>query len=364
LLPGSAATGPLQANHVSFRSALSSPNQSGGRGVCRHYLPRRPGAHRSAAHHRPGQYDSSGSAELRAGGCSLDLSGSGCPGQPATTRRRGRHWWKCGRRLRLFPGSHRARENQSRHARRPRGNLRARGLCTAVRRSRSGRRRPVSPTTPAMDLQASVWTAQPERRAPHTPQDQDRYRLHQHPQLRRSSQKTKSSATGKRLFWKMRSRMPELSWIAVAWAPRGVGDVAWCSRRDRPSACARDRTALHVAVAAPPLPDIHHSSRRRTTGHGATSIESDDHSSVSVRGALELLTSAYSVLRALDEARILEFNTQVRSALPGNTPAIHFDRQRNVVRINGLYRHGFFSPWRSHPRRLNAGPAQGTRTPK
>jgi hypothetical protein len=178
------------------------------------------------------------------------------------------------------------------------------------------------------------------------------------------SQKTKSSATGKRLFWKMRSRMPELSWIAVAWAPRGVGDVAWCSRRDRPSACARDRTALHVAVAAPPLPDIHHSSRRRTTGHGATSIESDDHSSVSVRGALELLTSAYSVLRALDEARILEFNTQVRSALPGNTPAIHFDRQRNVVRINGLYRHGFFSPWRSHPRRLNAGPAQGTRTPK
>jgi glycine oxidase len=74
---------------------------------------------------------------------------------------------------------------------------------------------------------------------------------------------------------------------------------------------------------------------------GATSIESDDHSAVSVRGALELLTSAYSVLPALAEARILEFNTQVRPALPDNAPAIHFDRQRKVARINGLYRHGF-----------------------
>jgi glycine oxidase len=74
---------------------------------------------------------------------------------------------------------------------------------------------------------------------------------------------------------------------------------------------------------------------------GATSIESNDHSAVSVRGALELLTSACSVLPALAEARILEFNTQVRPALPDNAPAIHFDRQRKVAHINGLYRHGF-----------------------
>jgi glycine oxidase len=74
---------------------------------------------------------------------------------------------------------------------------------------------------------------------------------------------------------------------------------------------------------------------------GATSIESDDRSAVSVRGALELLTSAYSVLPALAEARILEFSTQVRPALPDNAPAIQFDRQRNVMQINGLYRHGF-----------------------
>jgi glycine oxidase len=74
---------------------------------------------------------------------------------------------------------------------------------------------------------------------------------------------------------------------------------------------------------------------------GATSIESDDRSAVSVRGVLELLTSAYSVLPALAEARILEFNTQVRSALPDNLPALHFDRERKVLYVNGLYRHGF-----------------------
>ena len=74
---------------------------------------------------------------------------------------------------------------------------------------------------------------------------------------------------------------------------------------------------------------------------GATSIESDDHSPASVRGVLELLTSAYSVLPALAEARILEFNTQVRPCLPDNLPAFHFDRKRNVLSINGLYRHGF-----------------------
>jgi glycine oxidase len=74
---------------------------------------------------------------------------------------------------------------------------------------------------------------------------------------------------------------------------------------------------------------------------GATSIESDDQSPVSVRGALELLTSAYSVLPALAEARILELNRQIRPALPDNAPSIRFDRQRRVLSVNGLYRHGF-----------------------
>jgi glycine oxidase len=74
---------------------------------------------------------------------------------------------------------------------------------------------------------------------------------------------------------------------------------------------------------------------------GATSIEGEDRSPVSVRGALELLTSAYSMLPALAEARILEFSTEVRPALPNHLPALHFDRERNTLYINGLYRHGF-----------------------
>lgn len=74
---------------------------------------------------------------------------------------------------------------------------------------------------------------------------------------------------------------------------------------------------------------------------GATCIESDDRSTVSVRGILELLTAAYSVLPALAEARILEFNAQVRPALPDNRPALRFDRKRKTLYVNGLYRHGF-----------------------
>lgn len=74
---------------------------------------------------------------------------------------------------------------------------------------------------------------------------------------------------------------------------------------------------------------------------GATSIESDDRSAVSVRGVLELLTAAYSLLPALAEARVLEFNAQVRPALPDNRPALHFDRKRKTLYVNGLYRHGF-----------------------
>jgi glycine oxidase len=74
---------------------------------------------------------------------------------------------------------------------------------------------------------------------------------------------------------------------------------------------------------------------------GATSVESDDRSPISVRGALELLTSAYSMLPALAEARILEFATQVRPALPDNRPAFFYHLGRHVLRINGLHRHGF-----------------------
>jgi glycine oxidase len=74
---------------------------------------------------------------------------------------------------------------------------------------------------------------------------------------------------------------------------------------------------------------------------GATAIESDDRSPVSVRGALELLSAAYAVLPGLGEARILELNSDCRPALPDNRPAIRYDPSRCLLEVNGLYRHGF-----------------------
>lgn len=72
---------------------------------------------------------------------------------------------------------------------------------------------------------------------------------------------------------------------------------------------------------------------------GATKIESDDLSPVSVRSALELLTAAYSVQPAFSEGRILDLTVNCRPAFPDNRPRM-FAGDR-FVRINGMYRHGF-----------------------
>ena len=73
---------------------------------------------------------------------------------------------------------------------------------------------------------------------------------------------------------------------------------------------------------------------------GATEIESDDMSPMSVRSALELLSAAYSVHSGFAEGRILEMATQCRPALPDNLPSIRWTAPR-TLQINGLYRHGF-----------------------
>jgi glycine oxidase len=73
---------------------------------------------------------------------------------------------------------------------------------------------------------------------------------------------------------------------------------------------------------------------------GATEIEGEDRSPMSVRSALELLSAAYSVHPGFGEARIIELSTQVRPALPDHRPAVAWDGA-NIVRVNGLYRHGF-----------------------
>ena len=77
---------------------------------------------------------------------------------------------------------------------------------------------------------------------------------------------------------------------------------------------------------------------------GATEIESEDLSPMSVRSAMELLSAVYTVHSGFAEARILEMATQCRPTLKDNLPEILVDQnpnQADLMMINGLYRHGF-----------------------
>jgi glycine oxidase len=77
---------------------------------------------------------------------------------------------------------------------------------------------------------------------------------------------------------------------------------------------------------------------------GATEIESDDLSAMSVRSAMELLSAVYTVHSGFAEARILEMATQCRPTLQDNLPAIQIQKDKglsDLIMINGLYRHGF-----------------------
>jgi glycine oxidase len=72
---------------------------------------------------------------------------------------------------------------------------------------------------------------------------------------------------------------------------------------------------------------------------GASEIESEDRSPMSLRSAVELMAAAHSVIPALAEARILRMDVNLRPALPDHRPNIHIEP--GMVRINGLYRHGW-----------------------
>ena len=72
---------------------------------------------------------------------------------------------------------------------------------------------------------------------------------------------------------------------------------------------------------------------------GASEIESEDRSPVSVRSVLGLLSAAHSVLPELAEARVVHMETNLRPALPDNLP--HVQHQPGLTRINGLFRHGW-----------------------
>jgi glycine oxidase len=72
---------------------------------------------------------------------------------------------------------------------------------------------------------------------------------------------------------------------------------------------------------------------------GATEIESEDQSDMSVRSSLELLSAVYSVHSGFGEARIVKMLTNCRPALKDNLPRIIHEHK--TTRINGLYRHGY-----------------------
>ena len=72
---------------------------------------------------------------------------------------------------------------------------------------------------------------------------------------------------------------------------------------------------------------------------GASEIESEDRSSVSLRSTLELLSAAHSAIPQLAEARIVHLESNLRPALPDNMPLL--EQARGLTRMNGLYRHGW-----------------------
>ena len=72
---------------------------------------------------------------------------------------------------------------------------------------------------------------------------------------------------------------------------------------------------------------------------GASEIESEDRSPISVRSLLGLLSAAHSVLPELAEARVVHTETNLRPALPDNLP--HIEHRSGLTRINGLFRHGW-----------------------
>ncbi|CAM4026072.1 FAD-dependent oxidoreductase [Roseateles saccharophilus] len=72
---------------------------------------------------------------------------------------------------------------------------------------------------------------------------------------------------------------------------------------------------------------------------GASEIESEDRSPVSLRSAVELMAAAHSVLPGLAEARIVHLDVNLRPAFADHRPRI--EHQAGLLRINGLFRHGW-----------------------
>ena len=72
---------------------------------------------------------------------------------------------------------------------------------------------------------------------------------------------------------------------------------------------------------------------------GATEIESEDESAISVRSSLTILSAAYSLHPGFAEARVLNAHVGLRPTLLDHCPQVRVDEQ--LISVNGLYRHGY-----------------------
>ncbi|WP_111640715.1 glycine oxidase ThiO [Marinimicrobium alkaliphilum] len=72
---------------------------------------------------------------------------------------------------------------------------------------------------------------------------------------------------------------------------------------------------------------------------GATQIESEDLSPVSLRSSLELSSALYTLAPAFAEARIIDQGVNLRPAFMDNMP--HVTKSEGLITANGLFRHGY-----------------------
>ncbi|MGZ5846703.1 MAG: FAD-dependent oxidoreductase [Ramlibacter sp.] len=114
---------------------------------------------------------------------------------------------------------------------------------------------------------------------------------------------------------------------------RGVrGEIFWLQAPGldlrRPVRLLHARHRVYLVPRAPDLVVV-----------GASEIESEDRSPVSLRTTVELLAAAHSIVPALAEARVVHSETNLRPALPDNQPLL--ETAPGLTRINGLFRHGW-----------------------
>ncbi len=135
---------------------------------------------------------------------------------------------------------------------------------------------------------------------------------------------------------------------------RGVrGEVYWLESKDikitRPTRMLHPRYRIYIVPRENGCEDIELDhceeckiSQTACTKRyiiGASQIESEDYSPVSVRSTLELMSAAFAMHPNFGEARIVNTETNCRPAFKDNLPKI--ENEDGLTRINGLFRHGF-----------------------